>query len=45
MIIDPDTGLVMGERTIMTVAAFGFASNDVVGHTAIDYRIVDEAPQ
>lgn len=45
MIIDPDTGLVIGERTIMTVAAFGFGSNDVVGHTAIDYRIVDEAPQ
>ena len=45
MIIDSDTGLVIGERTIMTVAAFGFGSNDVVGHTAIDYRIVDEAPQ
>ena len=45
MIIDPDTGLVIGERTIMTVAAFGLGSNDVVGHTAIDYRIVDEAPQ
>jgi hypothetical protein len=45
IIIDPDTGLVIGERSIMTVAAFGFGSNDVVGHTAIDYRIVDEAPQ
>lgn len=45
MIIDPDTGLVIGERSIMTYAAFGFGSNDVVGHTAIDYRIVDEAPQ
>jgi hypothetical protein len=45
MIIDPDTGLVIGERAIMTVAAFGFGSNEVVGHTAIDYRIVDEAPQ
>lgn len=44
MIIDPDTGLVIGERSIMTYAAFGFGSNEVVGHTAIDYRIVDDAP-
>lgn len=44
MIIDPDTGLVIGERTIMTYAAFGFGTNEVVGHTAIDYRIVDSAP-
>ncbi len=44
IIIDPDTGLVIGERTIMTYAAFGFGSNEVVGHTAIDYRIVDSAP-
>jgi hypothetical protein len=29
----------------MTVAAFGFGSNEIVGHTAIDYRIVDKAPQ
>ena len=45
MIIDPGTGLVIGERSIMTYAAFGFGSNEVVGHTAIDYRIVNEAPQ
>lgn len=45
MIIDPATGLVIGERTIMTYAAFGFGSNEVVGHSAIDYRIVDSAPQ
>ncbi|MDQ0679821.1 hypothetical protein QFZ30_003203 [Arthrobacter pascens] len=45
MIIDPDTGLVIGERAIMTYAAFGFGSNEVVGHTAIDYRIVDSAPE
>jgi RNA polymerase sigma-70 factor (ECF subfamily) len=45
MIIDPGTGLVIGERTIMTYAAFGFGSNEVVGHTAIDYRIVDSAPR
>ena len=45
MIIDSDTGQVIGERTIMTYAAFGFGSNEVVGHTAIDYRIVDSAPR
>ena len=45
MIIDPHTGLVIGERTIMTYAAFGFGSNEVVGHTAIDYRIVGSAPE
>ena len=45
MIIDPTTGLVIGERTIMTYAAFGFGSNEVTGHTAIDYRVVDSAPQ
>ncbi|MFB8369949.1 hypothetical protein ACFC25_11365 [Pseudarthrobacter sp. NPDC055928] len=45
MIIDPANGLVIGERTIMTYAAFGFGSNEVTGHTAIDYRIVDSAPQ
>lgn len=45
LIIDPANGLVIGERTIMTYAAFGFESNEVTGHTAIDYRIVDSAPQ
>ena len=45
MIIDPANGLVIGERTIMTYAAFGFGTNEVTGHTAIDYRIVDSAPQ
>lgn len=44
VIIDPDTGLVIGERTIMTYAAFGFGTNEVTGHTAIDYQIVESAP-
>lgn len=44
IIIDPDTGLVIGERNIMTIAAFGFGLNEVMGHTAIDYKIVDSAP-
>lgn len=45
IIIDPDTGLVIGERTVKTWAAFGFGSNEIIGHTAIDYQIVDVAPK
>ncbi len=44
IIIDPDTGRVIGTREIMTIAAFGFGLNEVTGHTAIDYKIVDSAP-
>lgn len=44
IIIDPDSGLVIGGRDVMTVAAFGFGVNDVVGHTAVSYEIVDSAP-
>ncbi|MGL3805181.1 CU044_5270 family protein [Paeniglutamicibacter sp. R2-26] len=44
IIIDPNTGLVIGERSIATIAAFGFGLNEVTGHTAIDYKIVDSAP-
>ena len=45
IIIDPSTGLVIGERTIMTYAAFGFGANEIVGHTAVDYTIVNSAPK
>jgi hypothetical protein len=44
IIIDPNTGLVIGERGVMTHAAFGFGLNEVLGHTAIDYQIIDSAP-
>lgn len=44
VIIDPNSGLVIGERTIMTVAAFGFGLNEVVGLTAVETRVVDTAP-
>lgn len=45
IIIDPDTGLVIGERTVNGWAAFGFGPpGEVTGHTAIDYQIVDSAP-
>lgn len=39
--IDPGSGLIIGERTLMTYAAFRFGANEVTGHTAIEYQIVD----
>ncbi len=45
IIIDPTTGLVIGERSVATYAVFGFGANEVTGHTAIDYDIVNTAPQ
>lgn len=45
IIIDPNTGFVIGERTVSTYPAFGLGDNNVAGHTAIDYRIVDSAPE
>lgn len=44
IIIDPATGLVIGERTVMTYAAFGLGTNNLMGHTAIDYSIVGSVP-
>lgn len=44
MIIDPSNGLVIGERSVMTYAAFGLGANEIRGHIAIDYRIVSSAP-
>ncbi|MDQ0822679.1 hypothetical protein QFZ79_000418 [Arthrobacter sp. V4I6] len=39
-----EVGLIIGERGVMTYAALGFGVNEVIGHTAIDYRIVNSAP-
>jgi RNA polymerase sigma-70 factor (ECF subfamily) len=44
IIIDPTNGLVIGERTITTYAAFGFGANELTGHTALDYKIVSSVP-
>lgn len=44
IIIDPDTGLVIGERSLSTFAVFGFGFNEVVSLTAIETSVVDEAP-
>lgn len=44
IIIDPATGLVIGERQIITYAAFGLGANSLMGHTAIDYSIVGSVP-
>jgi hypothetical protein len=44
IIIDPTNGLVIGEREVMTYAAFGLGANNLIGNTAIDYSIVSSAP-
>ena len=44
IIIDPGTGLVIGERTIGGAGVFGWNLGDVVAVTAIESAIVDSAP-
>lgn len=44
IIIDPATGLVIGERQIFSVAAFGFGVNNVTQLTAVETTVVDVAP-
>lgn len=44
IIVDPATGLVIGERDLYTVAVFGFGVNEVVGHTAIETTVAETAP-
>ncbi|WP_314216566.1 hypothetical protein [Pseudarthrobacter equi] len=44
IIIDPATGLVIGERVVTTYAIFGVGANNLIAHTAIDYSIVGSAP-
>ena len=44
IIIDPDTGLVIGERAVSTFAVFGFGFNEVVSLTAVDTSVTDTAP-
>ncbi|MDQ1084481.1 MULTISPECIES: hypothetical protein [Microbacterium] len=45
IIIDPATGLVIGERTVVGAQAFGWSTPDAVTElTAITTTVVDEAP-
>lgn len=44
IIIDPGTGLVIGDRTVNGLAVFGFGPHEVVEHTAIETTVVDAAP-
>ncbi|QZY51106.1 hypothetical protein [Leucobacter tenebrionis] len=44
IIVDPETGLVIGERMLTGVAVFGFGANEVTSSTAIETRVVDDAP-
>jgi hypothetical protein len=45
IIIDPNTGLVIGEREISTRAIFGFGLNEVMWLTAIETTVVSTAPR
>jgi hypothetical protein len=44
VIIDPDTGLVIGERTLSGVTVFGWGLNNESALTAIETTVVDSAP-
>lgn len=44
IIIDPSTGLVIGERTLNGTTFFGWGTTEVVSLTAIESSIVDVAP-
>lgn len=44
IIIDPATGLVIGERVLSTYALYGIGANTLITDTAIDYSIVASAP-
>lgn len=44
IIIDPATGLVIGERTLSTRAVFGWGVNEVVTSTAIETTVSETAP-
>ena len=44
IIIDPDTGLVIGERAMSGATLFGWGLNEEVSLTAIETTVVDTAP-
>lgn len=44
IIVDPTTGLVIGERSISGISVFGFGPNEVVSSTAVQTSVVDAAP-
>ncbi|GGD76143.1 CU044_5270 family protein [Microbacterium murale] len=44
IIIDPDTGLVIGERTMSGATIFGWGPNQEMSLTAIETTVVDKAP-
>lgn len=44
LIVDPSTGQVIGERTVMTVAVMGYGKNEVIGQSAISYSVVAHVP-
>ena len=45
IIIDPSTGLIIGERQLFTLAALGFGINAILSLTAIETTVVSAAPR
>jgi RNA polymerase sigma-70 factor (ECF subfamily) len=44
IIIDPATGMVIGERSLATQAVFGWGVSDVITQTAIETTVTTDAP-
>lgn len=44
IIIDPNTGLVIGERTVAGAALFGFGLNEEMSVTAVETTVTGAAP-
>lgn len=44
IIVDPATGLVIGERQLSTMAVFGFGVDEVLSLTAIETSVAPTAP-
>lgn len=44
VIVDPGTGLVIGDRTISGISFMGLGPDDVLAHTAIETTVVSSAP-
>jgi len=44
IIIDPETGMVIGERQITTFAVFGFGFNQEIGLTTVETSVARSAP-
>lgn len=44
IIVDPETGLVIGERSLAGLSIFGFETGEVVSSTSVETTVVDAPP-